>query len=372
LSSNRQNIEAEVLFALAREKTQAGREQLFSSVAQLFELSGSRLSDRERALMRDILRRLSHEVEMSIRQKLAERLANTPSAPRDLVVLLANDRIEVAHPLLVQSSALEEPDLIEIVHARSVQHSLAIAVRSDIKAALSDALIATGNEDVIVALLNNNDAVLSSAAMDHLVAESERVDRYQQPLLRRGDLPPELARKMYAWVSESLRSYIVQTFDMDAAQLDAMLGGARDQALGEAVTSGDPSQRLVDKLHAAGELGPSFLLKTLTKGEIALFELAFAKLTGLTPALMRRIIYEPTGEGLAMACKSVGIDRSVFTTMLRLTRKAKEQSDALTPEQMARIQDMFDTLSRMGADLVLRHWARDPSYLDTLRTQKPN
>jgi uncharacterized protein (DUF2336 family) len=372
LSANRQNIEAEVLFALAREKTQAGREQLFSSVAQLFELSGSRLSDRERALMRDILRRLSHEVEMSIRQKLAERLANSPSAPRDLVVLLANDRIEVAHPLLAHSAVLEEPDLIEIVHARSVQHSLSIAVRKDITAALSDALIATGNEDVIVALLNNDDATLSSSAMDHLVAESERVDRYQQPLLRRGDLPPELARKMYAWVSESLRGYIVQTFKIDTAELDAALGAARDQALGETIAAGNPSQRLVDKLHAAGELGPAFLLKTLTKGEIALFELAFAKLTGLAPALMRRIIYEPTGEGLAMSCKAIGIDRSVFTTMFRLTRKAQEQPDALTPEQVARVQDLFETMSRMGADLVLRHWARDPSYLDSQRPQKPH
>ena len=66
--------------------------------------------------MRDIMRQLTHEVEMSLRIRLAERLvAQKGNAQHDLVVVLANDRIEVAHPMLVASEVLDDEDLIEIV-----------------------------------------------------------------------------------------------------------------------------------------------------------------------------------------------------------------------------------------------------------------
>ena len=72
------------------------------------------LSERERALMGDILRKLIGDVEKAVRRELAERLAERGDAPRSLVIALANDEFEVAHPLLLKSTVLYDVDLIEI------------------------------------------------------------------------------------------------------------------------------------------------------------------------------------------------------------------------------------------------------------------
>ena len=56
--------------------------------------------------------------------------------------------------------------------------------------------------------------------MDYLVSESKRVDAYQNPLVRRPDLPPELAERMSWWVSAALRQKITGRFSLDLGELD--------------------------------------------------------------------------------------------------------------------------------------------------------
>jgi uncharacterized protein (DUF2336 family) len=284
------DADAERLFELARRKSQAGRETLYKNIWDLFENRGSSLSARERELMRDILRRLSHEVEMSIRVKLAEGLARRADAPGDLVLMLANETIEVAYPILMESRVLQDLDLIEVVRHRTFRHQLAIAMRKDIGEEVAQALAETGNPDVITALLNNNSAKLSKNLVEQLVDESQQVERYQSPLLRRPDLPPDLARRMYAWVSAALRQYILQNFEVDEDDLDDTVADAMVEAGAQEPTAepDQAAQRLVDKLHEAGELTAGFLIKALRQSEITLFELGFAKLCGLRAILMRR------------------------------------------------------------------------------------
>ncbi|MHA1569732.1 MAG: DUF2336 domain-containing protein, partial [Alphaproteobacteria bacterium] len=117
------------LLDLARNKTLAAREELVETVSDLFFDDHRILSDHERSLMTDILRQLIHDVEMAVRRKLADRLADQPNAPHELVLTLANDEIEVAHPILLNSEVLHDVELIEIVRHRTLEHQLAIAMR---------------------------------------------------------------------------------------------------------------------------------------------------------------------------------------------------------------------------------------------------
>ena len=74
-------------------------------MASLYRVQGAGLNDRERELMREILRRLTRDVEMAIRIALAQRLSEDATAPHDLILLLVDDRIEVARPLILQFPA---------------------------------------------------------------------------------------------------------------------------------------------------------------------------------------------------------------------------------------------------------------------------
>ena len=104
---------------LARDTTAAGRRALFVTVNDLFLEGEGALSERERALMGDILRRLIGDVEKAVRTELAERLAERGDAPRNLVVALANDEFDVAHALLVKSEVLKDTDLIGVIRDRT-------------------------------------------------------------------------------------------------------------------------------------------------------------------------------------------------------------------------------------------------------------
>ncbi len=91
------------LLALARQKSRDGRRVVFSTIKDLFFDSEGTLNERERALMADILRRLIHEVELSLRKEIAERLAGDAVAPRELIFTLANDVEDSYYPDTAES-----------------------------------------------------------------------------------------------------------------------------------------------------------------------------------------------------------------------------------------------------------------------------
>ena len=94
--------------------------------------------------------------------------------------------------------------MIEIIKHRTQEHMLVVAGRDAVSEDVSDALVDEGDENVVEMLLRNSDAALSRHAMEFIVEQSKRVDRFQQPLLRRSDLTPELAHRMFWWVSAAL------------------------------------------------------------------------------------------------------------------------------------------------------------------------
>ena len=127
-----QDLNTEELLRLARNRSSAARAQLSEIVSDLFFKTNRVLSEQERAAMTDILRQLIHDVEISVRKHLAIRLSDEPEAPSELVNIPANDVAEIAHPILTRSQVLQDPELIEIIHNRSLEHQLAVAMRATV------------------------------------------------------------------------------------------------------------------------------------------------------------------------------------------------------------------------------------------------
>jgi uncharacterized protein (DUF2336 family) len=356
------------LLALARDKSAPSRGELLEAIGDLFLGKHGVLSDRERELMTDILRRLIHEVEMSVRRDLAERLSTEPAAPRELVRVLANDAIEVAHPILLKSHVLHNPDLIEVIRHRTLEHQLAIAMRDNVSEEVSDALVGTGQSDVIAKLLENSSARISRTTMEYLVEQSKRIDRFQNPLVHRPDLGPDLAKKMYWWVSAAVRQHILENFDVDPAALDDSIETAVAKALEEAENY-DPGKtkpfELADRLAETKSISAQLLIQVLRQGEVNLFEALFVKMTQIRLQLARRLLLEEEGEGLAVACKAVGIPRPDFATIFILTRKAR--GGGVNEAELSRVLQFYTDLEPTAAETVVQRWRRNPSYLDSIR-----
>lgn len=359
-------VSAQELLELARSQSQRNREVLLENVADLFLSPEGRLTERDRAQMAEIIGKLVDEVEVDVRRALAERLAVLPEAPHDLVLKLAQDTALVARPLLLKSPVLKDADLIDLVKQRTQEHRLAIAMRAGIGTQVADALIGEGEEDVIEALIRNGEAQLSRQAIDYLVEESRRVDRFQEPLLRRQDLPKPLAYRMFWWVSAALRQQVLTQFPIDEADFDDAVESAVHAGAAESADAGAEAVRLAGQLAGRAELNERALVRSLRGGHIGVFAAGLGRLAGIDLATARRVVFATGGEALAACCKAADFDRSTFATFYLLTRQARIASAATPTDELEEVLKIFDRTSRAQARVILRYWARDREYLDAL------
>jgi uncharacterized protein (DUF2336 family) len=360
----------EELLALARDRSTAARNRLVEILSELFDGGVSALPPGERDLMTQILERLIHDVEMSVRKALAEKLAADDRAPRSLINMLANDEVPVAQPILSRSKALHDLDLVEIVRHRTLGHRLAVAMREKLSPVVCNALLENREMDVVMRVIENPGADIAPAMVDQLVDESKEVSAYRGPLLHRHDLDPKLARRMYWWVSAALRKHIVDNFHIDPAELDVKIEHTIKQILNE--PRGNPisveqAKALAQKLGASGSVTPQLLVQALRRGEVELFVALFAEHSGLRPVLIRRFILEAGGEGLAIACKALDVEKSDFVSLFVLSRQARPGEKAVDPTELASTVSLYDRINIDTAAKVLSRWKLDPDYLYALK-----
>lgn len=360
------DLTPEALLALARDRSDARRGELAQIMVDLFRDEHGRLSEQERAMMIAILRQLLGEVETAVRRSIAEQLAADPRMPRSLARDLANDTIEVAWPLLRESRVLEDVDLIEVIHQCSLEHRLVIAQRAAVSSVVSDALVQSGEESVIVTLLNNTGAQLAADTVVLLAERSREIDAFQGPLLRRSELTPDLAKRMFVWVSAALRDHIVKRFQLDPTLVDDLLE--------EAVVTGlagpfQPSKDayLIEQMERAGIILPSMMVESLAAGQVTLFARVVEKLTGIRGPLARRLLFDPSGEGLAVLCRSVELPKLQFLEIYKIASRARSNDNTRLARDCQRLGAFYEAIGGDAARTVVARWRRNPEYLAVLR-----
>lgn len=358
--------DVETLISLANHKSAADRALLAAIADDLFGSGKGVLREQERALMHDALRRLVGDVEKSLQHHLSECLADRGWVPRRLAAALAESGATAIHPILLARGALRDPGLIEAVKHRTQAHLLAMSVHKRFleDASRDPALEAEG--DVITALLTRAGATISRGVTEYLIAESRRVDTFQNPLVLQRDLPFDVTERLYWRVAVALRRHVLGRVSTDREAFDDAVESAVGDALADAREDlGRPTatDALIDGMVRCGELDEGLLVQMLRHGDISLFEAGFARLVGARPNLVGRLLYEPGGEGLAVACKAAGFGRGTLTTILDMTRAVCLPHAAAGVRWAPRLGAFFDRTPRPTAAAALRHWRRPRGYL---------
>ncbi|VAV87819.1 hypothetical protein MNBD_ALPHA02-1110 [hydrothermal vent metagenome] len=364
---------AKDLLRLAQEKSVTSRNELVENISDLFLSPEGRLNEHERALMNDVLLKLVSSVEKSVRKELSKRLSTIDDVSPELAAKLADQSIEIAQPMLTKSGVLKDEQLIEIIRNRTDAHRMAIAIRSHVSEDVSSELIETGSEDVIEALVNNESAEISELSMKYLVAESRNLDRFQEPLLSRHDLPAELAYQMYWWVSAALRRKIIVEFNVDNTQMDDALEMATKTAIQDhGATDGimRTALKLARELATRDELNIVFLRGCLRQEKINLFVAGLSEMTGLDVDIIWRAIRERTGESLAIIAKSLDVDRDIFASIFLLVVQSRTGGRARTTGLVNSILSLYDDIKVKNAKVAVRHWQRDLGYQNAILTMK--
>src|SRR3546814_15688683 len=77
--------------------------------------------------MHRMIRGLVEDVEASVRTGLCRYLETNAAVPRASVLAVAKDQNPVAYAILMESSVLADPELLEVVRHHALQHQLALA-----------------------------------------------------------------------------------------------------------------------------------------------------------------------------------------------------------------------------------------------------
>lgn len=346
------------LLELAADRSDAGRRTLAHAVSDFFLHEEDQLSGQAETLLYDILRQVIHELEMPLRQAVSLRLADHRDVPVDLILDLANDQIEVAYPILIRSPLLTPEHLLMVIRGESIRHRMAVAGRRDLTEGLTDALIARGEEQVILKVLENLHAPVSQASMKLLVRQSRDNARLQRPLVRRKDLPPALALEMFTWVSAALRQYILDRNDIDPAVLDRVL----EEAVMDDVQSTGQSRDLpggdADASPATdGETQSERIARTLNDTSMSRFLSHLQSTTGLDYGLMLRALFEPSGKGLVVICRAHGIGKSLFASIFGYMQKARyEKSGDNLRTSLTQAINLYSRITDTAAKDVVSAW----------------
>jgi uncharacterized protein (DUF2336 family) len=344
------------LIALAREPSSERRRELLREVTDLFFVSPQPQDSREMALFDDILTQLSSEMEEAVRAELAERLADSPLAPQQLLNDLATDTIKVAEPVLTRSPVLSDDVLLKVANTRDQDHLRAISRRFRVPEAVSDAIVARGDDDTLGVLLRNENAELSRAAHEAAVDRAQINPDLHEAVVDRHTLPPDLLNEMYFVVEARLRDRILEkNAEIDPSELDAALEAGRKRVAardGAFPPDYAAAEAAVHGLKAKGGIGPATLAAFLRNGETTKFLVALSELAEVDFHTARRILEKRELDALAIVCKAADFDRSLFLTFAVLILGPKADAMGRAREY----GQLYADLPRDAACRTIRFW----------------
>lgn len=196
--------------ALENEPSAERKNELARHVATLFSLTSETCSREQMDIYDSVLVRLADLVESQARAYIAERLAPLRRAPEETVRKLANDEIDIARPLLEQSTVLRDADLAEIAQRQTQDHLVAIAGREILSEIVTDVLVDRGEKQVKRKVAGNEGATFSRKSMIDLMKSAANDDHLQISLGQRQDMPEELINKLVSEASETVRQRLVE------------------------------------------------------------------------------------------------------------------------------------------------------------------
>jgi hypothetical protein len=315
----------------------AARERLSVAAADLALPGPLRLSEWHRGTISALLDGLVRGIEDELRAALASRLAD-----RDAVhAALTSAHVAIAAPILARGEALREPALISALIRRAEEHRLHRA--------------AGGEGSLLVELAGDGQDEIAGEAMALLIAQSGRLDRFQEPVMARTELGAETQHALVWAVAAALRLYLVDRQDVDPVAADQAVAAAAGQMLagydeGQRVDA--IALRLASRLSRHHRLDDALVVRALAEGNLPLFLAGLSVRGGLDPDSVWEVLSAPGGCGAPLLLRAAGIGRAeAGAILLRLDEEAAAE----------RI-DRFDAVEEAQARAVLSLWQADPGY----------
>ena len=310
---------------LLSDPSATGRAETAASVAGA--LSYGRLGKTERQLAGEILELLSRDLEVAVRQAIAEHAKSSPFLPRNVACRLAADVEAVALPVIRYSSVLTDDDLIAVIEAGKAAKLSAVAARDEVTARVADKLIATRDHSAIKVLLGNDGAQISEIGYGQVIADFGTDHDTQRLLVARPALPLSVTERLIAVIAEDLYAELISRQELPPEIAAELVSQGSEMTLAQAAqSSGSETQArdLAKRLKSNGRLSPTLLLRSLCLGDLRFFEASMGVLAEIPIASARTVLQVGGPDGFRKLYQKSGLPEPLLRPFLIATELIQE------------------------------------------------
>lgn len=349
------------LYDQQRQHAKGGRKKPSSCgelAAGVVELLRMELTPREHELVSDILIGFIRQAEKDLKLAVSERIAVMEGVPLRLALQIANEEIDVARPMLSQSSVLSDVDLVYIIKSKGSEYWQAIATRKELSDQVMETLADTKDIDTAITLAENENIKLTDHTLGVLSDLAQGQDRLAQPLLRRDEVTQEMAKALYEYVGEALKASILEQYPV----LSEELANVVDDVVMELSEASNPdheflpSESQIDaaKRHAErGTLSMPMMIDTLKRGQHAMFVAQLGVYSGLNPKVVFEVLGQKSGQGLAIIAKALDMLKPDFVSIYLLTSRFRGVQKVADIKDINRAVEYYNHVSPQVAQAIM-------------------
>ena len=337
------------------------------------QFNARNFTEEETIVVAEIFRLLAKDVEVVIRQAMAEKLKHNSRLPEDIAFVLANDVMQVALPILQFSPALSEADLITIVRGgKELAKLLAVTKRDILTPAISKEILNKKQIMLSESLLRNKGAFIATEDLQQVLAEFGKTDSLMSALIERHELPAVVAEKLITIVTGALKEQLLKKHGQHMHAIKEAAEDAREQIILQHVARpADEMQKseLLDYLYRSQKLSSSMVIRSICLGDIEFFVASMMKLTNWKKARIEQALQEHNIETLSRLYQAGGLPESIrdatLAVLMVVLDELKTGQKAGSPVLAGRI---IERVVAGGFDRSVNNM----SYLLTLVGKKPS
>jgi hypothetical protein len=177
------------------------------------------ITPKEEHLVTEILVTLIREAELKLKAALADRISVIDGAPNQLSLELANDEINVARPILENSTSLSDDDLVYLINTKDSEHWQSIARRRTLDESIINKLADTNDNLTHNSLLKNFNIRLTHYTGKKIAELAKSTPFLAEGLLGRDELSKSIIIDIYQHVGEALQSQIEEKYNYTSDEL---------------------------------------------------------------------------------------------------------------------------------------------------------
>jgi uncharacterized protein (DUF2336 family) len=319
---------------LAADPNPANRQAAMLRVGELY--GSEPLTPAERQIALSIIQTILPEAELEIRRRLSETLKSTPHLDRALARRLAEDVLDVATPILVHSLALSDEDLVQVIQACSIDHARSVAMRPTLNVSVTDALINTDDEIVVLRVAANNNARISAGGFHHVLDRFGDHARIAEAVGNRPALPLAIVERLATLVTGRTLERLIGRYAVPAHRVGLILHHSREHFLLQSI-AGEPAEELrafAQRLEDNRLLSPTLVMRAMSIGQFGFLLQAMSIKANVPISNVRKLMADEGGRGQAELFEHCGLDnmfRGLFVDLAYAARNFPATRDGKAP-----------------------------------------